>query len=81
MTALTFQFSELLVNYNKIVEETFESARQAGQRTFLLNQEEAFTPYETDLKSIEGYHYTDYGMYRIAERIVEIIKNSERGSL
>ena len=50
----------------------------AGHNTYLLKQKELFEPSECDLIALDGLHYTDYGMYRLADAICEMINEDKR---
>lgn len=60
--------------YDEVILNTYENAVSRGENTVLLNQTELFSPDEYDLVAIDIGHYTDYGMFRIADKICELLE-------
>lgn len=59
--------------FDKIVTETYENALKRNENVELLNQKELFDEDEYDFIAIDSSHYTDYGMFKVAEKICELI--------
>lgn len=66
------------VSYDEVIKETYEHAIKRGEKTYLLKQIELFEKEEYSLVTLDGIHYTDYGMYRIADKICEILEDNEK---
>lgn len=77
MTSVCFNKTTNFESYDKVIYDTFEYARSCGHNTYILNQTELFEESEWDLASLDGSHYTDHGMYRVADEIIRIIKDAE----
>ena len=63
--------------YNQVVYETYNKSIEMGHNTYLLKQRDLFNEDEYDLATVDGIHYTDYGMYKIADAICELIVADE----
>jgi len=61
-------------DYDKIVTNTFKNAIKSNHNTFILNQKAVFDKSTFDYNTVDGCHYTDFGMYKIAKRISEILE-------
>ena len=46
---------------------------ERNENVELLNQRELFDKEEYDFVTIDSSHYTDYGMFKVAEKICELI--------
>lgn len=78
-TKIIFLTSECYNNWNiydefdEIVNETYQNALNRDENVELLNQRELFDEEEYDFVTIDSSHYTDYGMFKIADKICELI--------
>ena len=59
--------------FDKIVNKTYQNAIKRKENVEILNQRELFDENEYDLITIDSSHYTDYGMFKIADKIYELI--------
>ncbi|MBO6274124.1 MAG: hypothetical protein J6M91_01035, partial [Methanobrevibacter sp.] len=59
--------------FDKIVNKTYQNAMERNENVELLNQRELFDKEEYDFVTIDSSHYTDYGMFKVAEKICELI--------
>ena len=59
--------------YDEIVINTYNNALEKNENTFLIYQKELFDKEEYHYVAIDSSHYTDYGMFKIAEEICKII--------
>jgi hypothetical protein len=75
MTTACFNRWKEYLEYDEVILETYKSAISRGENTVLLNQMELFERDEYDLVSVDIGHYTDYGMFRVADKICEILKS------
>ena len=73
MTAASFNEWKEYVAYDEVIIQTYENAIARGENTLLLNQSELFDYEDYDLVSIDIGHYTDYGMYKIADKLCELL--------
>ena len=60
-------------DFDEIVNETYQNALKRNENVELLNQRELFDEEEYDFVTIDSSHYTDYGMFKIADKICELI--------
>lgn len=74
LTTANFNFWRAYDDFDVIVENTYNNAIYRNENTFLINQRKLFDENEYDYIAVDKSHYTDYGMYIIAEKICEIIK-------
>lgn len=61
-------------NFDKIVKETYENAIENNENTTFIYQKELFDEEERSYVTIDSIHYNDLGMYRLAEKISEVLK-------
>ena len=59
--------------FDKIVIETYKNALKRNENVEILKQKELFDENEYDFVTIDSSHYTDYGMFIIANKLCEII--------
>ena len=59
--------------FDKIVNETYQNALKRNENVELINQRELFNRDEYELVTIDSSHYTDYGMFKVANKICEFI--------
>ncbi len=74
MTSACYNFWRPYEDFDKVVFKTYERALKRGENTVLLNQKEIFDICEYDYVTIDTSHFTDYGMFKIANEIVELLK-------
>lgn len=74
MTVSNYREITVYFRYNETVLETYENALKNKDNVFLFDQMSIFEAEEYDLCSLDGGHYTDYGMYRVAEKLAELLK-------
>lgn len=78
-TKIIFLTSECFNNwkaydeFDKIVKNTYENAKKRNENVDIINQRKLFNEKEYDYVTIDSSHYTDYGMFRIADKICELI--------
>lgn len=59
--------------FDKIVNETYKNALKRNENVKLINQRDLFDDNEYDFITIDASHYTDYGMFKVANKICELI--------
>lgn len=59
--------------FDIVVSITYKNALEKNENVKLLNQRELFDEEEYDFITIDSSHYTDYGMFKIADKICELI--------
>lgn len=64
--------------FDEIVYETYENALKRNENVELLNQRELFDEDEYDYVTIDASHYTDYGMFRVANKICELLNKKNK---
>lgn len=74
MTSSNFNNWKGLDPYDEIVKNTYKNAITNNENTVLLNQKNIFEEDEYDYVCIDGCHYTDYGMNKIADEIIRLLK-------
>ncbi|RAP52091.1 MAG: hypothetical protein BZ137_09230 [Methanosphaera sp. rholeuAM130] len=74
LTTANFNFWRAYNDFDVIVENTYNNAIFRSENTFLINQKELFNEDEYDYVAVDKSHFTDYGMFKIAERICDIIR-------
>lgn len=60
--------------FDEIVKNTYKHARNNGENTYLLNQRNLFKKDEYDCIVVDSSHYTDLGMFRIADALIKLLK-------
>ena len=73
MTSTSFNKKKLYFALDKHVCEVYEKAVERGENTKLLYQTELFDEEDYDCVSVDESHYIDWSMYRIADKICELI--------
>ena len=73
MTSASFNHLEKYDEYDEIINKTFLDAKSRNENTFFINQKLLFNKDEWDYVVIDSAHYTDYGMYKIANEICKIL--------
>ena len=74
MTSQSFNHWRDYDEFDEIVAETYQNAVNRGENTEIINQKQVFDDDDFDIIAIDSTHYTDYGMYKIAEKICELIE-------
>ncbi|RAP53514.1 MAG: hypothetical protein BZ138_00700 [Methanosphaera sp. rholeuAM270] len=74
MTTEGFNDWRLSEIFDKIVTKTYDNAKANGENTEIINQRKLFDKEEYSFVAIDSAHYTDYGMYRVADEIAKKIK-------
>ena len=74
MTSSSFNHLDKYVQYDEIVKETYLNAKDRNENTFYINQTSLFNYDEWDYIVIDPAHFTDHGMYKIANEICKILK-------
>ncbi len=64
--------------FTKVVKDTYEYAVRNGDNTYYLDQMALFRPEEYSLAVVDDCHYTDFGMFRIAEAITQLLEKAEQ---
>jgi hypothetical protein len=59
--------------FDDVIIQTYKKAVKRGENTVLLNQRDLFDEKNYDLISIDGACYNDMGMYRVAEKLCELL--------
>lgn len=62
--------------HDETVYRTYEEAIAEGHNTYLLKQKDLFEPCESDLATVDGIHYTDYGMFKIADALCSLLESN-----
>lgn len=79
MTSSNFNDWQAYDKFDEVIIDTYKKAIQLGENTELLYQKEIFNINEFDFVTIDGSHYTDYGMFRIADELIILLKNESTG--
>lgn len=74
MTSQSFNHWRDYDEFDEIVAETYQNAIDRGENTEIINQKQLFDDEDFDIIAIDSTHYTDYGMYKIAKKICELIE-------
>lgn len=75
MTSSSFNHLDKYDYYDEVVKETYFNAKNRNENTYYINQTSLFDCDEWDYVVIDSAHYTDYGMYKIANEICKILKD------
>ena len=60
--------------YDEVIYQLYESEAKAGRNVFYISQNELLKKEEKFYLSMDGTHYTDMGMFRVAKSIVNILQ-------
>lgn len=74
MTSTSFNKKRFYKKLDEHVVEIYEKAIERGENTKLLYQTELFDEEDYDLVTVDESHYIDWSMFRIAEKICELIE-------
>ncbi len=77
LTSECFNGWRVYNEFDEIVKNTYQNAIGSQENTLLLNQRELFSTDEYDYVTIDSSHYTDYGMFKVADKICELLKKNE----
>ena len=77
MTSECFNGWRVYDEFDEIVKNTYDDAIKNEENTMLLNQRELFSEDEYDYVTIDSSHYTDYGMFKVADKICELLNHNE----
>ena len=58
--------------------ETYKNALKRNENVKLINQRDLFDDNEYDFITIDSSHYTDYGMFKVANKICELITDESK---
>lgn len=73
LTSANFNHWHDYYDFDKIVEQTYADAIERGENTYLINQTGLFEDDEYSYIAIDTSHYTDYGMFKVADEICKIL--------
>ncbi len=62
--------------YDKILIEIYERLKRKGHEVFFIRLEELFKDIDQVALSVDNLHYTDIGMFRVANKISEYLQKS-----
>lgn len=74
LTSENFNNWAMCDEFDQVVERTFMNARLNGDNTDLIYQNKLFDPREFSYVAVDSAHYTDYGMFKIADEICKLLK-------
>ena len=60
--------------FDEIVMKTYRNAKSNGENTELVYQKELFDEDEWDYAVVDAGHYTDYGMFKVADVVCDLLK-------
>ena len=73
MTSACFNHWSDYPEFDEVVLKTYQNAVNRGENVSLINQTELFDKSEYSQMAIDFSHYTDYGMFKIADEICKLI--------
>ena len=74
MTSACFNHWEDYPEFDEVVLKTYNNAVSHNENVDLIYQTKLFDKSEYSMMSIDFSHYTDYGMFKIADEICKLIK-------
>lgn len=77
LTSECFNHWRAYDDFDKIVLETYNNAIKRNENTQILFQKGLFDESEYHYVTIDSSHYTDYGMFRIAKEICNLINENK----
>jgi hypothetical protein len=77
MTSECFNGWRVYDEFDEIVKNTYDDAIKNEENTMLLNQRELFSEEKYDYVTIDSSHYTDFGMFKVADKICELLNQNE----
>lgn len=75
LTTGSFNESKKYEGFDEIIQKTYENALSCGENTYLINQKELFDKDDYDLISFNNGYYTDYAMFKVADKICELLNS------
>lgn len=75
MTTVNLNDEKKYHGFDEVIIKTYEDALKRGENTLLLNQSKLFDENERDLVTVDDCHYNDFGMYKVAEKICELLNS------
>lgn len=75
MTSECFNGWSVYDDFDEIVKKTYNEAIERNENVLLINQRTLFDNNDYDFVTIDSSHYTDYGMFKVAEEICKILSN------
>lgn len=73
MTTSNFSETTEYDGYDDIIYATYKNAKEMQHKVAILNQKALFSIKEYDLISVDGIHYSDMGMYKIANELCRLL--------
>lgn len=73
MTSACFNHWVDFYEYDEIVKKTYNKAVESGDNTYLLDQRSLFSEEEYDFVTVDGSHYIDYGMFKVADALCRML--------
>ena len=74
MTSACFNFWRDYGLFDIIVRKTYKAAVDRGENTFLLDQKALFSEHIYSIIAVDGSHYVDYGMFKVADAICKMLE-------
>lgn len=74
LTSENFNFWKVYDKYDEIVENTYYNAKRKNENVEIIRLQEIFDDDEYDYICVDKRHYTDYGMYKVADKICELLE-------
>ena len=75
MTTVNLNNDKKYKGFDDAIIKTYKDAIERGENTVLLNQSELFDEDEKDLVTVDDCHYNDYGMFKVANKICELLNS------
>ena len=73
MTTACFNNEKKYEDYDEVIINTYNNAINRKENTLLLNQKKLFEDEDKSLIAVDGFHYNDYAMFKIADKICELL--------
>ena len=77
LTSECFNGWRVYDDFDEIVKRTYDNAIKQNENTLLLDQRKLFSEDEYDYVTIDSSHYTDYGMFKVADKICELLGKNQ----
>lgn len=75
LTTGSFNECKKYEGFDEIIQKTYMNARSRGENTYLINQQDLFEKEDYDIISFNNGYYTDYAMFKLADKICEILNS------
>lgn len=72
LTTACFNSEQLYNNYDNIIKKLYCDACDRNEPVYLIDQTALFSHNEYAICCVDGEHYTDYGMKKVAQAILEL---------